>query len=103
MLTLTDKVPYVFCQSRERIADVLTMCAIARGETLEEFGARPGVFSIINTNTPLTYDVPMTVGVMDMARGNAETGEIRGELRAALKNGENRCGGGYTGRLQGSS
>lgn len=26
------------------------------------------MFSIINTNTPLTYDVPMTVGVMDMAR-----------------------------------
>ncbi len=28
------------------------MCAIARGETLEEFGARPGVFSIINTKRP---------------------------------------------------
>jgi trimethylamine--corrinoid protein Co-methyltransferase len=68
MLTLTDKLPYVFCQSRQRIEDVLTMCAIARGETLEDFAARPGVFSIINTNTPLTYDVPMTVGVMDMAR-----------------------------------
>jgi len=26
------------------------------------------VFSIINTNTPLQYDIPMTVGVMDMAR-----------------------------------
>ncbi len=68
MLGLTDKVPYVFCQSRQRIEDVLTMCAIARGETLEQFGKRPGVFSIINTNTPLTYDVPMTVGVMEMAR-----------------------------------
>lgn len=68
MLTLTDKVPYVFCQSRQRITDVLTMCAIARGETLEDFTRRPGVFSIINTNTPLTYDLPMTVGVMDMAR-----------------------------------
>lgn len=68
MLTLTDKVPYVFCQSRQRIEDVLTLCAIARGETLEEFGNRPGVFSIINTNTPLQYDVPMTVGVMEMAR-----------------------------------
>lgn len=67
MLTLTDKVPYVFCQSRQRIEDVLTMCAIARGETLEQFGQRPGVFSIINTNTPLQYDVPMTVGVMEMA------------------------------------
>lgn len=68
MLTLTDKVPYVFCQSRQRIADVLTMCAMARGETLEQFAQRPGVFSIINTNTPLQYDIPMTIGVMDMAR-----------------------------------
>ena len=68
MLTLTDKVPYVFCQSRQRIADVMTLCAMARGETLEQFAASPGVFSIINTNTPLQYDVPMTVGVMEMAR-----------------------------------
>ena len=68
MLTLTDKVPYVFCQSAQRIADVLTMCAMARGQTLQEFGQSPGVFSIINTNTPLQYDVPMTVGVMEMAR-----------------------------------
>ena len=68
MLMLTDKVPYVFCQSRKRIEDVLTLCALARGENLEEFSRRPGVFSIINTNTPLTYDVPMALGVMDMAR-----------------------------------
>lgn len=68
MLTLTDKVPYVFCQSRQRIEDVLTMCAMARGETLEEFSKRPGVFSIINTNTPLQYDIPMTIGVIDMAK-----------------------------------
>ena len=73
MLTVTDKVPYVFCQSRQRIKDVLTMCAIARGETLEDFGQRPGVYSIINTNTPLQYDVPMTVGVMDMARHGQPT------------------------------
>ena len=73
MLTLTDKVPYVFCQSRQRIADVLTMCAIARGETLEQFAANPGVFSIINTNTPLVYDVPMTIGIIDMARHGQPT------------------------------
>ena len=73
MLSITDKVPYVFCQSRQRIADVLEMCAIARGETLEEFGRQPGVFSIINTNTPLQYDVPMTIGVMDMARHGQPT------------------------------
>jgi len=68
MLTYTDKVPYVFCQSRRRILDVFEMCAIARGETLEQFSERPGVFSIINTNTPLQYDVPMTIGVMEMAK-----------------------------------
>ena len=73
MLTLTDKVPYVFCQSRERIADVIAMCAMARGETVEQFSQRPGVFSIINTNTPLQYDVPMTIGVMDMARHGPPT------------------------------
>jgi trimethylamine--corrinoid protein Co-methyltransferase len=68
MLTLTDKVPYVFCQSPKRIEDVLTLCALARGETLEEFAQSPGVYSIINTNTPLHYDIPMTWGIMEMAR-----------------------------------
>ena len=68
MLTLTDKVPYVFCQSRQRILDVFEMCAIARGETLELFAARPGVFSIINTNSPLQYDLAMATGVIEMAR-----------------------------------
>ena len=68
MLTVTDKVPYVFCQSRQRIEDVLTLCAMARGETLEQFAQSPGAYSIINSNTPLQYDVPMTIGVMEMAR-----------------------------------
>jgi trimethylamine--corrinoid protein Co-methyltransferase len=67
-LTLTDKVPYVFCQSPQRIRDVLAMSAMARGETLEEFAGRPGAYSIINTNTPLQYDVAMTAGVIEMAR-----------------------------------
>jgi trimethylamine---corrinoid protein Co-methyltransferase len=68
MLTLTDKVPALYCQSCQRIEDVLTLCAMARGETLEQFAERPGAYAIINTNTPLQYDVPMTIGVMDMAR-----------------------------------
>jgi trimethylamine--corrinoid protein Co-methyltransferase len=68
MLLRTDKVPYVFCQSRQRIADVVEMCAMARGESVEQFSTRPGVFSIINTNTPLHFDVPMTIGIIDMAR-----------------------------------
>ena len=46
---------------------------MGRGETLEEFGKRPGVFSIINTNTPLQYDVPMATGVIEMARHGQPT------------------------------
>jgi trimethylamine---corrinoid protein Co-methyltransferase len=68
MLTVTDKVPYVACQSKQRIEDVITLCAIARDESIEEFSRTPGVFSIINTNTPLQYDIPMTVGIIEMAK-----------------------------------
>jgi trimethylamine---corrinoid protein Co-methyltransferase len=68
MLLLTDKVPYIFCQNARRIEDALNLCALARGETLEQFAERPGAFSIINTNTPLNFDVPMTIGIMEMAR-----------------------------------
>jgi trimethylamine---corrinoid protein Co-methyltransferase len=68
MLTLTDKVPYVACQSQQRIHDVLHLCAIARGESLDQFAETPGVFSIINTNTPLQFDIPMTVGIIEMAK-----------------------------------
>jgi trimethylamine---corrinoid protein Co-methyltransferase len=73
MLTLTDKVPALYCQSRQRIEDVLTLCAMARGESLDEFSKQSGAYAIINTNTPLQYDVPMTIGVMDMARHNQPT------------------------------
>ena len=73
MLTLTDKVPYVFCQSRRRIEDALMLCAIARGQTLEEFGQVPGAISIINTNTPLQFDLSMATGVMEMARHGQPT------------------------------
>ena len=73
MLELTDKVPVLFSQSPQRIRDVIHMCATARGETVEEFTKRPGVYSIINTNTPLVFDIPMTTGIMEMAKHNQPT------------------------------
>ncbi|MEZ5923440.1 MAG: trimethylamine methyltransferase family protein [Hyphomicrobiaceae bacterium] len=66
-LKLADKVPYVFCHSRQRIHDVLDMIAMARGEPREALIERPGTFSIINTNSPLQYDSPMAMGVMELA------------------------------------
>src|SRR5690606_38800238 len=68
MLTLSDKVPYVFCHSRQRIHDVLEMIAIARGLTLDELREAPSTYSIINVNSPLQYDIPMAGGIVEMAR-----------------------------------
>lgn len=68
MLTLSDKVPYVFCHSRQRIHDVLEMIAIARGLTLDALRDAPSTFSIINVNSPLQYDIPMAGGIIEMAR-----------------------------------
>jgi trimethylamine--corrinoid protein Co-methyltransferase len=68
MLNLSDKIPYVFCQSQRRILDAFEMIAIARGLTMDELSKTPSTYSIINTNSPLQYDLPMTEGVIEMAR-----------------------------------
>ena len=68
MLKLTDKVPYVFCHTRQRIHDVLDMIAIAKGTTRDALG--PSTYAIINTNSPLQYDKAMAGGVIELARHN---------------------------------
>ncbi len=74
-LELTDKVPYTFCQSRQRVHDALDMIAIARGMTREQLAAdkTSSVYAIINTNSPLQYDTPMAMGVIEMARHGQPT------------------------------
>ena len=67
MLALSDKVPYVFLHSHERIMDVLTMIALSRGLDLDRLRAEPSVYSIVNANSPLQYDKPMLDGIMTMA------------------------------------
>ena len=49
------------------------MVRIARGRTPEQLDAEPSVFTIINTNSPLTLDVPMSHGIIEMARANQVT------------------------------
>jgi trimethylamine--corrinoid protein Co-methyltransferase len=70
LLTLTDKVIHVYSLGRRRNIDVMEMVRIARGITDEQLEAEPSVFSIINTNSPLTLDVPMSHGIIEMARRN---------------------------------
>jgi trimethylamine--corrinoid protein Co-methyltransferase len=51
-----------------RALDGIRMMAIARGVTLEEMAARPGVITIISVNSPRRFDEAMADGLMAMAR-----------------------------------
>ena len=70
VLELSDKVPYVFCQSRQRIHDTLSMIAMAKGTDREGLCKEPSTFSIINSNSPLQYDRPMAIGLIELAKHN---------------------------------
>ena len=70
MLELSDKVPYVFCHSPQRIHDVLDMIAISRGIERDDLIESPSTYAIINTNSPLQYDAPMAAGLIELARYN---------------------------------
>jgi trimethylamine---corrinoid protein Co-methyltransferase len=73
ILTLTDRACPVYSLGRQRNIDVIEMVRIARGRTPEQLEAEPSVFTIVNTNSPLTLDVPMSHGIIEMARSNQVT------------------------------
>jgi trimethylamine--corrinoid protein Co-methyltransferase len=66
-ITLTDKVWHPYSLGRQRIVDALAMDRIARG--VDEAGqiAKPGLVTIVNTNSPLRLDGPMIEGLFEMA------------------------------------
>ena len=70
MLTLSDKVPFVYSLSRQRNLDAIEMTRIARGvddSTLED---QPSLYSVINASTPLRYDTVMLHGIQEMSARN---------------------------------
>jgi trimethylamine--corrinoid protein Co-methyltransferase len=73
VLTLTDKGCHVYSLGRQRNRDLIEMVRIARGRTAEQLEGEPSVFTIVNTNSPLTLDVPMSHGIIEMARANQVT------------------------------
>lgn len=73
MLTLTDRIIDVYSLGRRRNLDVIEMVRIVRGRTAEQLDAEPSLFTIVNTNSPLTLDVPMAHGIIEMARANQVT------------------------------
>jgi trimethylamine---corrinoid protein Co-methyltransferase len=70
LLTLTDKAIHVYSLGRQRNIDAIEMVRIARGITHEELDEQPSICTVINTNSPLTLDVPMSHGVIEMSRRN---------------------------------
>ncbi|WP_119387795.1 trimethylamine methyltransferase family protein [Taklimakanibacter lacteus] len=71
-LTLSDKVPWVFCRGAGQVRDSFEMVRIARGLSPDEFSRTPCCYTVINTNSPLQLDVPMTQGLIDFA----EAGQV---------------------------
>jgi len=70
MLTLSDKVPFVYSLSRQRNLDAIEMTRIARGADHDTMDVEPSLYSVINASTPLRYDTVMLHGIQEMSARN---------------------------------
>ncbi|HHY50956.1 MAG TPA: trimethylamine methyltransferase family protein, partial [Alphaproteobacteria bacterium] len=66
-LTLSDLCYHCTAIGRGRAVDGIRMMAIARGASLEEMRASPGVITIISVNSPRMFDDAMADGLIAMA------------------------------------
>jgi trimethylamine--corrinoid protein Co-methyltransferase len=66
-LTLGDKAPYFYCRGDGQLGDCFAMLQLAHGIDEATFRAAPRCYSIVNTNSPLQLDLPMTEGIMTFA------------------------------------
>jgi trimethylamine--corrinoid protein Co-methyltransferase len=67
-VALTDKFPFLFARGTPQALDNFEMLRIARGVDEETFRNNVYSYTIINTNSPRTLDVPMAQGLIDFAR-----------------------------------
>jgi trimethylamine--corrinoid protein Co-methyltransferase len=72
-LTLTDKNCQGFVLGRERTQDCVAMHRIALGVDDAELARNPAILGIVNTNSPLQLDIPMTEAVFELARAGQVT------------------------------
>lgn len=66
----TDKPLYAYALGNVRIDDGIEIAKIARGIDHDTLLHEPSIITIVNSNSPLQYDVPMLQGVLSMARSN---------------------------------
>jgi len=67
-LTLSDKFPFIFSRGTPQVSESFEMLRDFRGLSDAEFEAEPHAYTIINTNSPRTFDIPMAQGLVDFAR-----------------------------------
>jgi hypothetical protein len=58
----------LFCQARKQVVDdAIEIACLTRGVDRDELMQRPSLITIINTNSPLRLDGPMSDGVIELA------------------------------------
>ncbi|MDU8945202.1 trimethylamine methyltransferase family protein [Ovoidimarina sediminis] len=67
-LSLTDKFPFFFSRGTPQILDSFEMLALFSGLSDDALRAESHCYTIINTNSPRTLDIPMAQGLIDFAR-----------------------------------
>ncbi|NNF77747.1 MAG: trimethylamine methyltransferase family protein [Rhizobiales bacterium] len=67
VVTLTDKVPFVFFRGTQAVADAYEIIRVAHGLSHEEFRKTPVCYGVANSNSPLQLDVLMCRGIIDAA------------------------------------
>jgi len=67
-MTLSDKFPFVFSRGTPQVMDCFEMMRDFRGVSDATFMDNPHCYSIINTNSPRTLDIPMAQGLIDFAK-----------------------------------
>ncbi|MDJ0614932.1 MAG: trimethylamine methyltransferase family protein [Rhizobiaceae bacterium] len=67
-MTWSDKFPFTFSRGTPQVMDCFEMIRDFRGLSDEEFQAAPHNYTIINTNSPRTLDIPMAQGLIDFAK-----------------------------------
>jgi trimethylamine--corrinoid protein Co-methyltransferase len=67
LVRLLDKNWQGIALGRERAADCIDIAAIGLGTDREGLARSPALLTIVNTNTPLTLDIPMAEGLIELA------------------------------------
>jgi trimethylamine--corrinoid protein Co-methyltransferase len=69
-LTLSDRFTHAYSLHRQKNRDGLEMIKIVRQIDEETLQREPSMMSIINCNSPLRYDSPMTQGIIEFSSRN---------------------------------